>query len=204
MSTSTTFKFTAIISTLFIASFSNAAIIVAGSYESFNALVALRSGTILVENFDGYDGWYASGLTGGSGDLAWTATALGGLFADETSSSMSTNNPEVALTMTFSSPNVFAIGGNFYNTDLNFNTVPGRVVVTVGAVSYFYESNGGSSAFAGFISTSGAINSITFQPFDLGVQVYATASNVVVGVVPSPAVLALGALAGAFGRRRRN
>ena len=106
--------------------------------------------------------------------------------------------------MTFSSPNVFAIGGNFYNTDANFNTTPGRVVVTVGTVSYFYESNGGSTAFAGFISTSGAINSISFQPFDLGVQVYATASNVVVGVVPSPAVLALGALAGAFGRRRRN
>ncbi|GDY06389.1 hypothetical protein LBMAG51_11760 [Phycisphaerae bacterium] len=53
------------------------------------------------------------------------------------------------------------------------------------------------------MSTSGSISSITFAPFDSG-SLYATASNVVIGVVPSPAVLALGALAGAFGRRRRN
>jgi MYXO-CTERM domain-containing protein len=118
---------------------------------------------------------------------------------------MSTNNAEVALTMTFSSPNVFAVGGNFYNTDASFNTVPGRVVVTVGAVSYFYESNGGSSAFAGFISTSGAIDSIKIVSIQSGaINLYPTVDNLVVGVVPSPAVLALGALAGAFGRRRRN
>ena len=204
MSTSTTFKFTFVLSTLLVSSIASSALIVTSSSSTFATAVALQGGSVLNESFDGYNGFYASGLTGGSGDLAWTATALGGLYADATSSAMSTNNAEVALTMTFSSPNVFAIGGNFYNTDVNFNTVPGRVVVTVGQVSYFYESNGGSTAFAGFISTSGAINSITFQPFDLGVQVYATASNVVVGVVPSPAVLALGALAGAFGRRRRN
>jgi len=204
MSTSTTFKFTFVLSTLLVSSIASSALIVTSSSSTFATAVALQGGSVLNESFDGYNGFYASGLTGGSGDLAWTATALGGLYADATSSSMSTNNAEVALTMTFSSPNVFAIGGNFYNTDANFNTTPGRVVVTVGTVSYFYESNGGSTAFAGFISTSGAINSISFQPFDLGVQVYATASNVVVGVVPSPAVLALGALAGAFGRRRRN
>jgi hypothetical protein len=204
MSTSTTFKMTFVLSTLLVSSIASSALIVTSSSSTFAVAVALQGGSVLNESFDGYSGFYGSGLTGGSGDLAWTATALGGLYADAVTSSMSTNNAEVALTMTFSSPNVFAIGGNFYNTDANFNTVAGRVVVTVGQVSYFYESNGGSSAFAGFISTSGAINSITFQPFDLGVQVYATASNVVIGVVPSPAVLALGALAGAFGRRRRN
>ncbi len=204
MSTSTTFKFTFVLSTLLVSSIASSALIVTSSSSTFATAVALQGGSVLTESFDGYNGFYASGLTGGSGDLAWTATALGGLYADATSSALSTNNAEVALTMTFSSPNVFAVGGYFYNTDQSFNTAPGRVVVTVGAVSYFYESNGGSTAFAGFISTSGAISSITFQPFDLGAQVYATASSVVVGVVPSPAVLALGALAGAFGRRRRN
>ena len=203
MSTSIPFKFTAIISTLFIASFSNAAIIVAGSYEAFNALVALRSGTILVENFDGYNGFYASGLTGGSGDLAWTATAVGGLYADAATSAMSTNFAQIGLTMTFSSPNVFAIGGNFFNTDVNFGVVSGLVTISSGGQDYVYTSNGGSSSFAGFMSTSGSISSITFAPFGSG-SLYATASSVVVGVVPSPAVLALGALAGAFGRRRRN
>ena len=200
----TTVKVTFVLSTLLVSSIASSALIVTSSSSTFAIAVALQGGSVLNESFDGYNGFYSSGLTGGSGDLAWTATALGGLYADAGTSSMSTNNAVVALTMTFSSPNVFAVGGNFYNTDAAFNTVPGHVVVTVGTVSYFYESNGGSSAFAGFISTSGAINSISFQPFDLGVQVYATASSVVVGVVPSPAVLALGALAGAFGRRRRN
>ncbi len=205
MFTSTTFKITSVLSTLLVSSIASSALIVTNSSSTFATAVVLQGGSVLTESFDGYNGFYASGLTGGSGDLAWTATALGGLYADATSSAMSTNNAEVALTMTFSSPNVFAVGGHFYNTDASFNTTPGRVVVTVGTVSYAYDSNGGSTAFAGFISTSGAISSITFQPFDLGAgTIFATASNVVVGVVPSPAVLALGALAGAFGRRRRN
>ena len=201
MSTTKTVKFTAVLSTLFIASFSNAAIIVAGSVEAFNALVAMRSGSILEENFDGYSGFYASGLTGGSGDLAWTATADAGLFAH--GSVMSTNNSSVALTMTFSSPNVFAIGGNFFNTSAPNMVMPGLVTVYSGSQVYVLSSNGGSTSFGGFMSTDGSISSITFAPFAIG-NTFASASSVVVGVVPSPAVLALGALAGAFGRRRRN
>ncbi len=203
MSTSTALKITFALSTLLVSSIASSALIVTNSSSTFAAIVANQGGSVLNESFDGYNGFYASGLTGGSGDLAWTATAPGGLFADAGTSAMSTNNAQSGLTMTFSSPNVFAIGGNFFNTDVNFGVVPGLVTISSGGHDYVYSSNGGSSSFGGFMSTSGSISSITFAPFDSG-SLYATASSVVVGVVPSPAVLALGALAGAFGRRRRN
>ncbi len=202
MSTYSKFKFTSVVSVLFIASVSNAAIIVTGSYEAFDALVATRSGAILEEDFSGYSGFYNSGLTGGSGDLAWTATAVGGLLANSPTFAMSTFRQNAVFTMAFSSPNVFAIGGNFFNVNYELAILPGLVTISSGGLEYVYSSNGASSSFAGFMSTNGSISSISFAPFVNGS--WASTSRVVVGVVPSPAVLALGALAGAFGRRRRN
>ena len=179
-----------------------AAMIVAGSVEAFNALVAMRSGSILEENFGGYSGSYASGLTGGSGDLAWTATSDEGLYVSA-SHVMSTAVSSKALTMTFSSSNVFAIGGNFFNTSSTYDVMPGLVTIASGSNYYVFSSNGGSTSFGGFMSTDGSISSITFAPFAIG-NTFASASSIVVGVVPSPAVLALGALAGLISRRRRN
>ena len=100
---------------------------------------------------------------------------------------------------------MFAVGGNFFNTDSNFNIVPGLITISVAGVTYVYTSDGSSTSFGGFISTSGAIDSIKIESIgQTGVNLYPTVDNLVVGIVPSPAVLALGALAGAFGRRRRN
>ena len=207
MSTSTTFKFTFVLSTLLVSSIASSALIVTNSSSTFAAIVANQGGTIVGESFESYNGFYASPLTGGSGDSAWSATAVGGIFcgAVGTSQTLSTNNP-VPLTISFSSPNVFAVGGNFFNTDSSFNIVPGIITISVAGVSYVYESNGSSTSFGGFISTSGAIDSIKIESIQGGpiLNLYPTVDNLVVGIVPSPAVLALGALAGAFGRRRRN
>ena len=207
MSTSTTFKFTFVLSTLLVSSIASSALIVTNSSSTFAAIVANQGGTIVGESFEAYNGFYASPLTGGSGDSAWSATAVGGIFcgAVGTSQTLSTNNP-VPLTISFSSPNVFAVGANFFNTDSSFNIVPGIITISVAGVSYVYESNGSSTSFGGFISTSGAIDSIKIESIQGGpiLNLYPTVDNLVVGIVPSPAVLALGALAGAFGRRRRN
>ena len=207
MSTSTTFKVTFALSTLLVSSIASSALIVTNSSSTFAAIVANQGGSVLNESFDAYNGFYASPLTGGSGDSAWSAAAVGGIFcgAVGTSQTLSTNNP-VPLTISFSSPNVFAVGGNFFNTDSNFNVVPGLITISVAGVSYVYESNGSSTSFGGFISTSGAIDSIKIESIQGGpiLNLYPTVDNLVVGIVPSPAVLALGALAGAFGRRRRN
>ena len=207
MSTSTTFKVTFALSTLLVSSIASSALIVTNSSSTFAAIVANQGGTIVGESFEAYNGFYASPLTGGSGDSAWSAAAVGGIFcgAVGTSQTLSTNNP-VPLTISFSSPNVFAVGANFFNTDANFNVVPGFITISVAGVSYVYESNGSSTSFGGFISTSGAIDSIKIESIQGGpiLNLYPTVDNLVVGIVPSPAVLALGALAGAFGRRRRN
>ena len=207
MFTSTTFKVTFALSTLLVSSIASSALIVTNSSSTFAAIVANQGGTIVGESFEAYNGFYASPLTGGSGDSAWSAAAVGGIFcgAVGTSQTLSTNNP-VPLTISFSSPNVFAVGGDFFNTDSNFNVVPGLITISVAGFSYVYESNGSSTSFGGFISTSGAIDSIKIESIQGGpiLNLYPTVDNLVVGIVPSPAVLALGALAGAFGRRRRN
>ena len=205
MSTSTTFKITFALSTLLVSSIASSALIVTNSSSTFAAIVANQGGTIVGESFEAYNGFYASPLTGGSGDSAWSATAVGGIFcgAVGTSQTLSTNNP-VPLTISFSSPNVFAVGGNFFNTDSSFNIVPGLITISVAGVSYVYTSDGSSTSFGGFISTSGAIDSIKIESIQSTQNLYPTVDNLVIGVVPSPAVLALGALAGAFGRRRRN
>ena len=207
MSTSTTFKITFALSTLLVSSFASSAIIVTSNSATFSALVASGGGSISTESFEAYNGFYASPLTGGSGDSAWSASAVGGIFcgAVGTSQVLSTNNP-VPLTISFASPNVFAVGGNFFSTDSNFNIVPGLITISVAGVSYVYASDGSSTSFGGFVSTSGAIDWIKIESIQGGptLNLYPTVDNLVVGTVPSPAVLALGALAGAFGRRRRN
>lgn len=205
MFTSTTFKITSVLSALLVSSIASSALIVTNSSSTFAAAVALQGGSVSTESFETYNGFYSSPLTGGSGDSAWSAAAVGGIFcgAVGTSQVLSTNNP-VPLTISFASPNVFAVGGNFFNTDSSFNIVPGLITISVAGVSYVYESNGSSTSFGGFISTSGAIDSIKIESFQSTQNLYPTVDNLVIGVVPSPAVLALGALAGAFGRRRRN
>ena len=207
MSTSTTFKITFALSTLLVSSIASSALIVTNSSSTFAAIVANQGGTISTESFEAYNGFYASPLTGGSGASAWSAAAVGGIFCGTvgTSQVLSTNNP-VPLTISFASPNVFAVGGNFFNTDSSFNIVPGLITISVAGFSYVYASDGSSTSFGGFISTSGAIDWIKVESIQTTptVNLYPTVDNLVVGVVPSPAVLALGALAGAFGRRRRN
>ena len=207
MSTSTTFKVTFALSTLLVSSIASSALIVTNSSSTFAAIVANQGGTIVGESFEAYNGFYASPLTGGSGDSAWSAAAVGGIFCGTvgTSQVLSTNNP-VPLTISFSSANVFAVGGNFFNTDSSFNIVPGLITISAAGVTYVYASDGSSTSFGGFISTSGAIDWIKIESIQGGptANLYPTVDNLVIGTVPSPAVLALGALAGAFGRRRRN
>lgn len=205
MSKSTTFKITFALSTLLVSSIASSALIVTNSSSTFAAIVANQGGTIVGESFEAYNGFYASGLTGGSGDSAWSAAAVGGIYCGTvgTSQVLSTNNT-VPLTISFSSANVFAVGGNFFNTDTSFNIVPGLITISAAGVTYVYASDGSSTSFGGFISTSGAIDWIKVESIQTTQDLYPTVDNLVVGVVPSPAVLALGALAGAFGRRRRN
>lgn len=180
----------------------DAAVLVVSSADVFAGIVGAMDGVVLHEEFAAYNGFYASGLAGGTGDSAWTADAVDGLWAAD--GIMSTNMANAPLTFTFASDNVFAIGGNFFNTNTDFSTGGGLVKVSAGGTTYIFSSTS-IAGFGGFVSTSGAIHSITITTFGGGAAgLFASTDHVSVGVIPSPAVLALGALAGMITRRRRN
>ncbi len=180
----------------------DAAVLVVSSADVFADIVGSMGGAVLHEEFAGYEGFYASGLTGGTGDSMWAAAASGGLYASD--GIMSTLNPNTSMSLTFASENVFAIGGNFFNTNTDFTTGGGLVKVSAGGSTYIFSSTS-LSGFGGFVSDSGAIHSITIMVFGSGASdLYASTNHVAVGVIPSPAVLAIGALAGMITRRRRN
>jgi len=174
--------------------------LVASSQSVFDALVADSGGSVVGQTFENYIGFYATGLGGGSGDAAWTASALGGLYADI--AIMSTVDPDVALTFNFSSANVFAVGGNFFNTNVDFSTGPGLVKVVAGGVSFILSSS--PSSFAGFVSTSGSISSISIVPFGgAAAGKYASTNSLSIGIIPAPGAVALLGIAGLSVRRRR-
>ena len=198
-STQSRFGAFAVVAASVVSGIASANIILVSEEAVFNSIITSAGGAIDNEYFSGYSGYYGSGLTGGTGEGAWTATAEGGLFA--LGGIMSTNFSAAPLTLTFSSGNVFAIGGNFFNTDTGFGTVPSLIEVRMNDISYVFNSS--SDDFAGFVSTSGAIQAITFTPYGSGEGKFASTDHVVVGAIPSPAALALGALAGLIRRRRR-
>lgn len=153
------------------------------------------------ENFGGYSGFYSS-LSGGTGATAWQATALGGLYVGS-GGQLSTNAADAALTLSFSSGDVYAIGGNFFLTDVNFGFLPGLVQVELADGSSYIANIQSSNAFSGFVSLGSAISQITISPFGVQPNAYVTATNLCFGVVPAPGAAALLAVAGLVSRRRR-
>ena len=153
------------------------------------------------ENFSGYSGFYAS-LSGGTAATAWQATALGGLYVGS-GGQLSTNAADAALTLSFSSGDVYAIGGNFFLTDINFGFLPGLVQVELADGSSYIANIQSSNAFSGFVSLESAISQITISPFGVQPNAYVTATNLCFGVVPAPGAAALLAVAGLVSRRRR-
>jgi len=183
-----------------IASGASAEIFVAETQSVFEALVGEFGGSVVAQSFGSYNGFYESGLVGGSGDAAWTASASGGLFAE--AGIFSSDTPNVALTFSFSSANVFAIGGNFFNTNFDFSTGAGLVKVTAGGVNFILSSS--PSSFAGFVSTQGSISSISILPFGgAAAGTFPSTNSLLIGVVPAPGAVALLGVAGLLARRRR-
>ena len=159
--------------------------------------------SVVTETFNGIaDGFYASPFSGSAGPINWLATASGGLYVQ--GGQFSTNNPE-AMTFTMS-PGVQGVAGNFYGTDVNFNVVPTIVQVTLSDGTSYIGFQNAATDFVGFYSTGAAISSITIsgQSPTSGGIVYPTANNLYFAVVPAPGALALLAVAGLAGGKRRN
>ena len=194
----------AIAAVVSLAHVADAGIVVTTNQDLWTANVA-TFGSVEVEDFNGIaDDFYTSPFGGVAGSVTWSASAAGGLYVQD--GLFSTNNPE-PLTISFG-PGVRAVAGNFFGTDINFNTL--TVIFQVALVDGpTYEGFAvGASTFTGFRGTNGElISSLTLTVVNPqgSPAVYPTVDNLFFGVVPAPGAAALLGAAGLVGvtlRRR--
>ena len=161
-------------------------------------------------------GAYTESFDGLSDPPAGPAAFSGGLFSYSASAPsdiylaggfLGTSQIDEALTITFTSGNVFALGAEFFATDINDDPVSTQVTITLsdGTVETFTPTSF-ATAFRGFVSDQ-AITSLTIS--GPGQSLYAGLDNLTVGAgvpLPEPTswMLAGLALAGLAGSRRRS
>jgi hypothetical protein len=191
------------LSSVVVTSMSSAAIITFTTAAAFGLSSNNEGTSVFTENFDDLEGFYSNPLTGDMGGTTWSATAFGGLFVGQVSSSPALSTAyAVPLTIEFTGNDVYGVSGNFFATNQDFSVVGNIVKITIsdGTVHTGYVNS--SSAFLGFYSTGAAITSITLSlPWSFGFA-YPTIDNMSIATIPAPSALALIGLAG-FSRRRR-
>lgn len=171
------------------------------SSASFMSNVAPGSYTETFTSFDNS----GSGPAAFSGNgFAYTLFAPSDIYAS--GEFAGTNLPNEALTITFTSGNVTAVGGNFYAT--NISDVFQAVSITLGlsdGTTVAFTPASVFDSYRGFTSTVGITSLVMSAP---GISLYAGIDNLTVGVtaVPEPASWALMALgvAGLLVARRRS
>jgi hypothetical protein len=170
----------------------------------WNSAVTNAGLVVETETFSGVEsGLHESPFGGSTASVDWSASASGGLFAQD--GVLSTNFPET-LTFTFT-PGVRAVGGNFFGTSQDFGNA--LVIFTVAlsnGTSYTGEALSPAS-FTGFRSTTAAtISSLSIDVESAidGTAGYPSVDNLYFGVtVPAPGAVALLGVAGFVGSRRR-
>jgi hypothetical protein len=162
--------------------------------------------SVATENFNSYNGSYASGLTGSAGGIQWQAIARGGLVAN--SSYLAARVGDAVLTFSMA-PSVQGVAGNFFATDAGLTVVPAIISVTLNDGSTYVGYSASASDFVGFYSTGASISSIAVSVAGNGPagSYFATADNlyfaVVGGTTPAPGAFALIGAAGLVINRRR-
>ena len=141
----------------------------------------------------------------------YNATATGGLFADTVNGSMvlSTDYPDTALTLNFTAGAPTAVGGYFFNTDINFNVVNSVITVTAyPGASAQSVLTGSATNFFGWLDDSGTpFTSLVIAPSS---GFYPTVDNLVLGQaapaaqVPGPLPVLGLVVAFSFSRRLRS
>jgi hypothetical protein len=160
------------------------------------------------ETFTGNPGVFDTGVSFSSLGFTYVIDAAGGIEPIYRSGTFLGNTYAAqALTITFTSNNVTAIGGNFFLTDVNDNPITGTVTITLsdGTVESFTTTS--ASDYRGFTSNTNTVITSLELSAPLAAQ-FNSIDNFTVGVaVPEPASVALITLAiagiGTFYYRRR-
>lgn len=154
------------------------------------------------ETFNGLPSAPPASFSGGG--FAYTVSAPGDLYGS--GEFLGTNLPDEALTVTFTSGNVTAVGGNFYASNISDAFQPVAITLTLSdSTTVTFTPTSVADSYRGFASSL-TITSLTIG--SPGVSLYAGMDNLTVGVsaVPEPAsalLMALGVAALLVGRRRR-
>ena len=144
----------------------------------------------------------------------YNATATDDLYTGTVNGStvLSTNNSDKALTLNFTAGAPTAVGGYFFNTDLNFNVVNSVITVTAypGASAQSVVT-GSATNFFGWLDDSGTpFTSLVIVPGAGSPDAYATVDDLVLGQaapaaqVPGPLPVLGLVVAFSFSRRLRS
>ena len=179
------------------------------SQSSF--LAAIQSGYYL-ETFDSLPGYnsVSSPMTFSQNGFSYSAAASSGLYgvtpdlgvpADH---ALSTNGSSDAITFTFTSGNITAVGGQFFQTAFDGTQTPGDATVTFndGTTATLTATAGTPQPFFGYVSTVPILSLTVTVP-----QNFATVNNFIATPEPGSLALLVGMSvtgAGFLARRRHN
>jgi len=188
-----------------VAQSASAAIVVTDNSGIWNAQVAAGGMSVETETFNAIaNGFYDSPFGGSTASVAWSASAVGGLYV--LNGVFSTSDP-TTLSFTFS-PGVRAVAGNFFGTDVNFNNATVLFTVELSNGTAFEGIAASPDSFTGFRSTIAAetISSLTVTVVNTPGwdTVYPSVDNLYFGVIPAPSAFALLGAAGLVGFSRRH
>ncbi|NBQ14611.1 MAG: hypothetical protein EBU31_08395 [Proteobacteria bacterium] len=183
---------------------SSAAMVTFTNASLWTFFATSRGATTAAETFNSYSGNYAGGATGSVGGIQWQANAPGGVVAG--AGFLATQSSDTVLTFSMS-PSVQGVAGNFFASDggPSFNAVPAIISVVLNDGTSYIGYAASAADFVGFYSTGAAISSVAVSVAGNAFtgSYYATADNLYFAVVPAPGAVALIAVAGLVGSRRR-
>lgn len=172
-------------------------------YTSSASFLAQVGPGAYTETFDGLPTTPPDSFAGGA--FAYTVSAPSGLYGS--GEFLGTSQINEALTVSFTSGNVTAVGGNFYAVNISDAFQPVAITLTLSdSTSVSFTPTSVADSYRGFASTL-TITSLTIA--GPGVSLYSSLDNLTVGVsaVPEPAsalLMALGAAGLLLAARRRS